>query len=317
MKFSFGKNEKTLKVVAPVAEKSAEEKVLDRLFDLTESNKQVIGGKVYANIPVELLKLDELYQRTNTYNLDTVRRLTLQFDLKQMDTLIVSVHEEEKRYYIMNGMHRFLAATAKGIDALPCEIQFIDGDVETRRKVEANYFISQQILVDKMSPLDQHKAHVILGDQEYVDLDDIVNNTDGIQFKKNRHKGRQPKGTLTGYAQAVIITEKYGKTHMQNVIDILIGARWNEAGTGLSNYSLRMVSDVLAVHNTAEVKAEITRVLRQWDPKLFRAIAWSHYTTRTQGNANALFLEDHVCTNLNIPRLIDKEVTERFNPNVA
>ena len=315
--FSFGRKLSVVGSTSAVIEKTPEEKMLERLFEITEHNKQKIGEKVYADIPVELLAIDESYQRTETYNKEKVKDLIANFDVRKMDTLLVSVHEDEHMYYIIDGMHRLLAAIAKGIKHINCEIQFFDGDPETRRKAEARRFIEQQEGIDKMSPLDQHKGHVVCEDEEYVHLHEVVENTDGIQFKTNKNRGRQPKGTITGYKEAMRTTKWYGKEHIQNVFDALIGAKWNEVGTGLGDTSICMVSNVLAAHpeEKEKVKAEIARVLINWEPKLFRGVAQGHYPFRSERNASILLLEDYVCTNLNIPRLIDKEtVKERFNP---
>ena len=291
-----------------------EDKFLARLFEITNGNAQKIGGKVYAEIPVELLMIDESYQRVTTYNKDRVAKLTTQFDTNKMDTLVVSVHEEEKRYYIVDGMHRYLAAINRELKSLPCEIKHFSGTTEERQKEEAKYFINQYILTDPLSPIDQHKGRVLINEQAYVILDNAVNARKEIHLKDNRNKGRQKPGTITGYRAAVRIAERNEKL-LNDVFDALIGANWHLVGTGLSDYSLRMVADVLAAHDdkSDEVKAEIAKILRQIEPKLFRAVAQGKYVMRTQGSANALYLEDLVCTNLGIKRLIDTDIP-RYNP---
>ena len=309
---NLGKKENTVEVTVSTMGSTMENDLLSRLFDITVRNQQKIGSKVYADIPIELLMIDEAYQRVGTYHKDKVARLVTEFDVDKMDTLVVSIHEEEKRFYIVDGMHRFFAALKRGITSLNCEIKFFNGDFEERRKAEARYFIGQYILTDPLSAIDQHNGRVLLGEEIYVTLDEVVNAKEEIHFKDNNNKGRQKPGTLTGYVEASKIA-RYGKEFLSDVFDILISAKWSIAGTGLSNYSLRMVADVYVVHRSPEVKAEMARILREVNPKLFRAKAQGKYFMRTQSNANALYLEDLVCTNLNIPRLIDVDIP-RFNP---
>lgn len=279
------------------------------VFDSVYTNRQKIGAKEYANINVDLLMIDESYQRVDTYSKAKVSALAEHFDISRMDTLMVSVHPEEKRFYVIDGMHRMFAAKAKGVEMLPCEILTFEGTPEERRKKEAKHFISQQEFIDKMSPLDQHKANIVLGDRACVALDAIVKGTNGaIHFKNNRNRGKQPVGTLTGYSAAVTMVKRKGKAHAKNVFDVLIGAGWNNAGTGLGNDSIRVVSDVLFAHgDDPQVKAEIARVLLKIDPYLFRASGRAAYKLRKPKCAYALYLEDIVCDNLNIPRLIDRE----------
>lgn len=314
MKKLFVVNSDATMETETTATKTPEDLYLDRLCDLTEANKQTIGVKTYANIPVELLCIDSAYQREGTYRKDKVTDLINHFDMNRMDTLVVSYHEEEKRYYVVDGMHRLLAALAKGVQTLPCEIKFFPGNPKERRIGEARYFIEQGIQVDPMSPIDQHNGHVLCGDHEYVVLDEAVKATEGkIFLKHNRNKGKQLPGTLTGYVAAVTLARK-NKRLLQDVFEVLIEAGWSNASTGLSNYSLRMVGDVLAIHNDLEVKKEIARVLRGIEPKLFRAKAQAAYELRTASEANSLYLEDYVCTNLGIERLIDAKGGNRFNP---
>lgn len=304
-----------------VAENTAsknEKSLEDRLFENINANTQTIGRKKYAYIPLDILKIDASYQRTETFNKEKVKDLITNFDTSKMDTLMVSIHPEEKRYYIIDGMHRFLAAKELNFESIECEIIEISGTPEERRKEEAARFISQQILIDKMTPLDQHKGHIICGDKEYIELDKIVNSFNGlIQFKTNKNRGKQPEGTITGYMECVRGIKRYGKDIIKDTFDILIAAGWNKKGTGLGNYSIKMVAEVLYTHKeNTKVKAELARIIKEYDPSLFRAIAHGYYKMRSNSNAYALYLEDLVCANLNIPRLIDLDVKERYNPAV-
>ena len=302
---------------ATVRETATEKPATYDAYISAVGNAHQCGGKFFANVKLNVLGIDESYQRTGSYNKDKVKELVMHFDPLKMDALRVSKHEEEGKLYIIDGMHRYLAAKEKGIEMLPCEILDLGNDPEKRKKKEAELFISQQEQVDRMTPLDQHKGKVLLGIKEYVDLNEIVENTEGIQFKENRNRGRQPKGSITGYEHAVKICRNNGKEFTQAVFNILIAAKWNEATRGLSNNALDMIASILQYHKGKEVESEVAKVLRKFEPKLFMAKAQGKYETRSQKNACVLLLEDYICTNLNIPRLIDPDMKERFTPEVA
>ena len=286
------------------------------LFDNTEDNVQRIGEMEIASIPLKLCEIDPSYQRVETYTESAVNNIAAHWDNTKVGLPKVSRHPEEKRYYVIDGMHRLFAARKIGKKNLTCEIVTLSNNPMERRKQEATLFIGQ-IEVDIMKPMDQHKAKVMMGIPEYVEVDDIIKNTDGVEFKTRNGKGLGKPTHLTGYKEFVRLCKGRGKEHCQDVLDALIGAGWNMFGNGLGNRPLRMVSNVLFMHKGDEVKAEIARILRNYEVNLFLSKARGEYPECKPTQAATLYLEDYVCTNLNIPRLIDPEVTERFTPEVA
>lgn len=290
-----------------------EENLNKESFDQTMANVHTIGAKKFAFIPVKLLFVDERYQRKDTYRKATVNTLVAKWDPNKMDPLRVSVHRESCNFAVIDGMHRLFAAIIRGDAFIECEILDLGEDTEERLIKEATLFAYQDTEKDHLRPMDQHKSHLIRKDKEYVDLDDIVTHMEGVEFKAKDGRGAGKIGQLTGYVEATRICKVYGKKHMKDVLEALVGAGWNQVKAGLGNRPLRMVSQVLTAHTETEVKAEIARVLRNYDVNLFLSVARGAYPMVRPTTAATLFLEDWVCTNLEIPRLIDK-AEQRVNP---
>lgn len=310
----FGSKEVKTETETPI---TPEEKYLNRLYDVTEKNSQMIGNLEVASIPLELGEIDVTYQRIDTCTEMTINAIASGWDNAKVGLPKVSRHPEEKRYYIVDGIHRWAAAKKVGIDSLTCEILTLSDDPTERRKQEARLFVGQTEGVEQMKPMDQHKAMVLLGIPEHVAVKEIITNTDGVEYKVRNGRGNGKAGQLTGFKRFVNICRVRGKQHGQNIIDALIGAGWNTEKAGFGNQALDMVSNVLLAHKETEVKAEIARVLRDYDPTLFMSVARGAYQKCKPTQAAILYLDDCVCTNLNIPRLIDPKVTERFTPEVA
>lgn len=283
--------------------KTAEELIKDKMYDLTEANTQMIGNLEVASIDLDLGEIDDSYQRYESLQESNVNYIASHFDNSKVGLPKVSRHADEKRYYIIDGIHRWKATKKIGPTNLTCEIVTLSDDPVERRKQEAKLFAEQNKTVEKVTPFQKHKANVLLGIKENVDLDDVVNNTEGIQFKEPHSTGKV--GDLAGFTAALEICKWYGKEHFQSVVDTIIGARWNTKRSGFGNDALRMVSTVLLYHKGKEIEAEIARLLHDIPKVTLEADAKSTYHDHTKTQANVLYLEDLLCYNLNIPRLID------------
>ncbi len=271
-----------------------------RLFDITEANKQVIGTKTNAYIPMECLEVPD-FQREDTLDPKKVQWLIDHWDSMMQEPLLVSVHKETCTYIILNGLHRYLAMLALGFTSVECVIVDIEED---RERKEIELFIGQQDGIDRMKPQDKHKGLVKLGDPAAVALDNAVNNTKGVDFKHNKSRGKGKAGELTNYDKAYFVA-KNGM--IQDVLDVLVAAKWNETSGGLGGRALMMVYDVLSTYNTPEVKAEIAKVLVKYKPNKFYGYARFAYHLRTESVAYDLYLEDWICYKLGIKRLIDDD----------
>jgi hypothetical protein len=303
----FGRNNNTN------VNETAEKKISNRLYDSVQTNIQTVGSKKYASLPEECLEIDPAWQRTETYNKRVLNELIAHFDINKMDTIIVSVHRDTKKWVVIDGFHRVTAGRVKGITEFPCEIKDFGDDPVVRERKEIEYFVGQNDFVDHLSLLDKHKANVRLGVKANVALQAVVDKTEGVTLKNNIE--RVAKGRITGFKQAIAICNNYGQDHFQNVVDVIIGAKWNQEPSGFGADALKAVSFVLWTHrNNKKVKAELARILVGKDPVDLFNEAVVFYKGRRKTTARAMYLEDLICSSLNIPRLIDPEEEVRFNP---
>lgn len=301
-----------------VKEKTSEDVLLDRLYDVIKANLVKVGNKYFALIDLGCLKADPEYQRIFTCSESKIEHLIAEWDSEVVDPLVVSDHEEEKRFYVIDGIHRLLAAIRRGEKALVCEVRFFAGDYKERQKAEAKLFAGQTDPREPVKPYQRHKANLLNGVRENVILEEVVRSKSGVIHLKgddaeDKVRGKQKEGTVTGFNVAKSIGKNYGKEFLSDLFDILIAAGWHMKSRGLGNDSLLTIRNVYFTHHTPEVKAEMARILRNIDPNKLDADARHNYDGRLPGNARALYLEDLVCTNLGIKRLIDTDIP-RYNP---
>lgn len=77
-------------------------------------------------IAVDLLRVDTLYQRSvNERGARNIRRIAREFNWSMFGTVIVS-ETDAGIYLIIDGQHRTLAASLRGVKDVPCQIVKID-----------------------------------------------------------------------------------------------------------------------------------------------------------------------------------------------
>ena len=276
----------------------------EELFDLMESNIQKIGNKYYAFVPMELLYLDERYQRNDLASTNKINKLIKEWNPNKMDAIRVSIHSEEKLLVVIDGYHRTEAQECLKYKFIIAEIIFIKGTPEERLMEEARLFATQNDELDTLTPVEKHKANVLLGIKEYVELQEIIEKFK-IPFKAGKGRGVGKIGELTGYTEALAICKAYGKELLEDVMDILFSARWNLATKGLGNYALRTVKNILLLHPEAkkEIKSEIINYFTPIDPDKFFASSMEKYPERKINERMTLYLEDYICEKLNLQKV--------------
>lgn len=94
---------------------ATESKVITKLFkdqtayNTVMSNCQRIGGKRFCCIPLELLEIDEDYQRVYCINMEKVYSLVRKWDFNKCEPVLVSPHPETATFAVIDGSHRMLA----------------------------------------------------------------------------------------------------------------------------------------------------------------------------------------------------------------
>lgn len=103
-KLLTGETEKESKVIRPEVFKD------QTAFNTVMSNCQRIGGKRFCCIPLELLEIDEDYQRVYCINMEKVYSLVRKWDFNKCEPILVSPHPETATFAVIDGSHRMLAA---------------------------------------------------------------------------------------------------------------------------------------------------------------------------------------------------------------
>lgn len=283
-----------------MVEKAPEEK----LFELTSSNIQSVGNKKYVYIPMELMFIDERYQRETMSSKLKIKNLANKWNDAKMDSLKVSIHPEEKRFAIIDGMHRFKAAEIIGKSALNCEVIELSTDPEERLVQEATLFATQMDEVDSLTPVEKHKANCLRGVTENVILQEVLNKYD-IPLKTNPSHGKVKTGHLAGFTTALDISKKAGKNRLDNIFEVITKARWDIASKGMNTWVLHSINAMFALHpeHESEIKEKLIEMFRPIEPEKFFASAMDKYPERKERERLVLYLEDNICSALNIQRV--------------
>lgn len=298
---------------APATEISAAQR---RLYSVMKSNIKPVGGKFYVSIPVELLFADYRYQRFTSKGAKKVRNLVAKWNPAKMDALRVSLHDEECKAAVINGMHRLIAAIILGLDMIECEVVMgLPEDPTERLKAEAHIFVTQNDEVDLLKPHQKHNAGVLLGTPEYVALDKMTRKH-GIVFKKTAGgRGKCKAGELAGYSTALRIAKTYGENRIDNIFCVICESRWNLSRQGFSNKVLNAINNVLRLHpqNVEDIMAKCIEYMKPITPAQFMAESLAAYPERTETEQCTLYLEDYLCDKLGLSRvyLADKSIVRK------
>lgn len=144
-------------------------------FNTVMNNCQRIGGKRFCCIPLELLEIDEDYQRVYCINMEKVYSLVRKWDFNKCEPILVSPHPETATFAVIDGSHRMLAAgirEEKYVIAVLTE--GLPVDPMERKMKEAALFSEQGDDVDKLSLAQKHRANVTMGVKKYCVLDNCL-----------------------------------------------------------------------------------------------------------------------------------------------
>ena len=275
-----------------------------RLWDLTMSNIQKIGGKHYVFVPMELLFIDDRFQRVDENSKAKVNQLARNWDINKMDSLKGSVHNEELRISVIDGYHRVMAAKALGLPGLEVEIlNNMPENPEERLIKEATYFATQGDEVSKLTPVQKHKANVLRGVTENVAVDELIKKYH-ISLKKNPSHGRVTTGELAGFTIALSVAKNNGKGMLDMVLNVLCESRWNISKNGLSANAIATVYNMLRLHPNSkeDVLTVLLNILTPIEPDQLFAQAYAKYPNRGEKERILMYVEDMVCSELGIAR---------------
>lgn len=297
---------------------ATESKVITKLFkdqtayNTVMSNCQRIGGKRFCCIPLELLEIDEDYQRVYCINMEKVYSLVSKWDFNKCDPILVSPHPETATFAVIDGSHRMLAA---GIRKEKYVIAVLTEGLSTepaKRKIEeAKLFSEQGDDVDKLSLPQKHRANVTMGIKKYCVLDNCLK---GRRLLLNAHELKNlPEEQqsslkaadyriLTGYGAAVQAASLIdGEEVLTNIFDIIEKSGWHTAINGYAANVIRPVKSILNLHdNDPKAIKAIIGFFKPMEPNTFFAKAHAKYPGRKATERLTMYLEEEVANRLGI-----------------
>lgn len=275
------------------------------MFNQVMASAIKVGNKHFAPVPLRLLFIDSSYQRKTKKT--KVATLVKKWDVNKMDALRVSPRSETGTFAIIDGSHRFSAASIKKEQILVCEILMdLPVDPEARLKEEARLYATQSDEVNKLTPVEKHNANVLLGIQENVIVENLLEKYD-IPLKTNPSHGRVKTGSLAGFTALLSQAKVGGKAHVDKILKILCESRWNMATNGLSALVINAVGNLLKLHpdNGKEIEEVLVGIFTQIEPKQFFGEAISRYPMRRENERLLLWLEDELCKQIHITRVYE------------
>ena len=277
-------------------------------YDLIMKNAREIGGRKFVSIPLELLEIDESYQRVNYISKDKVKSLISNFDMNKCEPILVAPHPETCTFAVINGCHRMIASEVLKLGDMCAMIaEGLPTEPEERRIKEAELFCEQNVHVDHMAPAHKHKAYVKMGIKKYVVLDECVKKRKlllNVHELKNMDKGKQDElkaegyKVLSGYSAALATAgHSNGSEVLNTVFDIIEATAWHYASGGYGANIIKVLSSMVNLYNMDPVVTQaIINVLAPMEPKIFLSKSLAKYPGRRESEAMLMFLDQEVAT---------------------
>lgn len=284
-------------------------------YDLVMQNCQNIGGKRFCYIPLDLLEIDEDYQRIFCISMQKIHALTQKWDKNKCDPILVAPHPETSTFAVIDGSHRMLVAGILHKEGVVAVLADDLSDDPTKRKIqEAELFSEQETNTDHLSPSHKHKAYVTRGIKKYCVLDKCIQGRRlllSAHELKNMVKEKQDAlraadyCVLTGYNAAVqAAAMANGEETLTNIFNIIEEAGWHGAVNGYGANVIVPVKSVLNLHdNDPKVIKAIINFFRPMEPDTFFARAHAKYEGRKEKERLTMYLEEEVAKRLGIQPL--------------
>lgn len=299
--------------VTPEAPLSSKAYAKKQKYDLVMNTRQYVGGKQFCYVPMELLEVDDSYQRGDMINKAKISKLAREFDINLYDPIQIAPHPETNTFAIINGVHRYLACRILGTTGMEASIVTgLSANPEERRVQEAEIFVTQADLIDNLTMVQKHKANLLRGIPKNIILEECTRGRKLIldaKWFKNLPKTEQDKykdcKVLSGYSAALEVAGLVdGKKTLTNLLDIIATTDWHNATNGYSSLIIRVLSSVLSIHNNDEkVVKVLIDCLKQIDPNGLNAKAFNKYPLRKERERMVLFIEDTLCEEFGIERV--------------
>ena len=250
-----------------------------QMYDTVMNTVQYVGGKQFCYIPLELLEIDNRYQRLDSIDINKVYELVRNFDINQMEPIQVAAHPETYTFVVVNGAHRMLCQSIMLITGL-------SEDPDKRLIQESTIFVDQGLHDDRVKPFQAHNGNVLRGVKKYVVLDECIKDRKIILhsrlMKESENKNKDEYAVLTGYTAALRTANmSKGKEILSNVLNIIERSGWHMAANGYSDKVITTLSSILNLHdnNDAVVNA-IIEYFTPMEPQEFFSRAYAAFPAR-------------------------------------
>lgn len=265
------------------------------MYNVIMTNAKECGGKYFAEIPLEMLTVDDAYQRHEMVTDGRIRKLKNNWDKFLYDALRVSPHPEEGMFYIINGYHRCCVLKEQGKETAVCEIliDLAKLDPTERRIKEADIFAKQSVAVEKVSAKQMHNANVLTGNPADVLIHELC---------KKYHISKEK---ITSFAQAKRIATKT-VNYLNESLNVICSTKWSEESTGFSDHVLYALEFIFEYHpdRVEDITTELIKWFDTIDPDLVLAHGKTHFYMRKHNRiCMALEIEHHLHQTIGLPRI--------------
>ena len=247
-------------------------------------------------VPVDLLTIDPLYQ-TDERTQRSLKKLIDNWDENKLEPITIVPHEEEGMFYIVNGYGRWTAS-----QHLPtpkkylCSIVLLglSKDADKRRVQEAELYAYQNRDCSKMTPIQNHGALKIIGEQSVVLFEKL---RDKYNFDFGFGKKTSKKiNTIGSYSETLNMIKARDEKCFDFIFSTLIACGFDKKVNGYSTYVLRAMRDIYDNYgDKKEIVSAIVEILRGITPEQFKSYAITKYPNLEYRSACTMYLEDEVC----------------------
>lgn len=270
------------------------------VFGMVMGTLQRTGHHSMSYIPVNMLYVDEDFQRIETRDSKKIRSLVATWDPNQMDPLTVVPHPETATFSVVDGLGRMTAAKIKGLTHLECHvITDAPKDIKERKTYEAQIFLRQIDNVEKLKPVQMHKARLLVGDKNAIILEKAFKD---YECSIVSEKGSRNPGTLGSYTRAYNIVRQSGEKGIRFVFETCIKAGYNLEPNGYSSAVFRALGNVYKTFG--DVSSICSSRMAKMKPQVLKAKALAQYSERSSESAITLFLSDIIVDTLGLEKKV-------------
>lgn len=179
------------------------------------------GNILYAKVPLEVIDIDESYQRH--VRPEHVDALASHWDFAKAGALVVSYRPEEGLFVANDGQHRLFAARKLGIQELLCQI-----NTDLTLEQEAELFANQNSMTVKVSQSELTKAGVVAKHKDALFLAALCD-----KYRVNLYGG-SAVGSLSAIKTAKVIYGRSGEEILENIFKLIEDMGWSNIKGGYS-----------------------------------------------------------------------------------